>query len=630
MTSAKWLHYILLLKRLAFIVLLFQISRFVFALLNPETYSGSFFSIFLAGLRYDLTSIFILNSLLIILHLFQGEFSFRNNFQRAVSFLVISINSLALLFNIIDSAWYSYIQKRSTADVFAFINAGGADVTNNLLQYVFDYWYLLLLWLLMVSSLLVFEKKMRIFVKAHAGFSSTLFSVPLRSFFFLFFGAISIIGFRGGIQLKPLSLQAAAKMVPSAAIPLVLNTPYTIIKSWNDQLLEEAHFMTNAAATQKFPIHRSMTPDSAFIPMNVVVIIMESFSFEHISYYHPKETITPFIDSLLTSTVSWPNTYANGKRSIEGIPAIIASLPAWMDQPFINSAYNVNKINSLASLLKPYGYTTGFFHGGNNGTMGFDNFSKLAGYDHYYGKNEYDGAATDYDGHWGIFDHAYFSFMVRRLNTWKEPFHAAFFSLSSHHPYKVPENFKKEINQHLSPLEQSMAYADAALKLFFADAKKQAWYNRTLFVICTDHSGPASSPYTMNRLGAYHIPLLFILPGSTKGQVHIETAQQSDILPSVLHLLNYTGEYSTFGRDLFSSNEGWSVNYSNNSWQLITDQYMLQFDGQESTHLFKRSDMLLQHNLIKKDPAVATKLETFLKAVLQQYRYSLIHNHLVK
>ncbi|MBK9320310.1 MAG: sulfatase-like hydrolase/transferase [Bacteroidetes bacterium] len=107
-----------------------------------------------------------------------------------------------------------------------------------------------------------------------------------------------------------------------------------------------------------------VNPDSAFRPYNVVLIIMESFSFEHISYYNPGKSTTPFFDSLLRNTISFPNTFANAKRSIEGIPAVITSLPALMDQPFINSAYNVNKINSLASLLKPLGYRSGFFHGG--------------------------------------------------------------------------------------------------------------------------------------------------------------------------------------------------------------------------------------------------------------------------
>jgi phosphoglycerol transferase MdoB-like AlkP superfamily enzyme len=124
--------------------------------------------------------------------------------------------------------------------------------------------------------------------------------------------------------------------------------------------------------------------------------------------------------------------------------------------------------------------------------------------------------------------------------------------------------------------------------------------------------------------------LLFIIPGEEKNKVHLETAQQCDILPSVLHLLNYSGKYSSFGRNLFVSEKGWSVNYSNNSWQLITDQYILLFDGQESTHLYSREDIYLKKNLISIKSAAVPEMENFLKAILQQYRYALIHNQLVK
>ncbi len=630
MIRSKWFHYILLVKRLAFILLLFQLSRLAFIAVNPETATDTFKSIFLASLRYDITAIFIINSLIILMQLFPGPYQYQPYYQQTIGFLLILLNGIALLFNVIDTAWFSYIQKRSTADVFAFI-AGGEDVSNNLLIYIMDYWYLLVFWLLLLFSMIGFEKRIRLSIRTSEFKSTSFFSLPIRLVLFILLTGISIIGFRGGVQLKPLSVQSAAKLVHPSSIPLVLNTPYTIIKSWNDQILEEPDLLPIDTAEKIFQVHHPATNGKTLQAYNIVVVIMESFSFEHISYYHPEGiAITPFLDSLLLSSHAWPNTFANAKRSIDGIPAVISSIPALMDQAFINSAYNVNNINSLASLLKPFGYRSGFFHGGNNGTMGFDNFARLAGYDHYYGKNEYDGPANDYDGHWGIYDHAYFSFMIRQLNLWNEPFHAAFFSISSHHPYKIPEKYRDRIDLKMPPIQQGMTYADAALRSFFNEAKMQPWYKNTLFVITSDHSGPAGTPYSANRLGAYHIPLVFIIPGDSTPKVHWEIAQQCDVLPSVLQLIHYPGKYSAFGRDLFASSKGWSVNYSNNSWQLITDELILQFDGQESSHLYRRRDHLLKKNLLKKgDPSIREQ-ERFLKAVLQQYRYGLIHNQLVR
>src|SRR5436190_21261510 len=98
-----------------------------------------------------------------------------------------------------------------------------------------------------------------------------------------------------------------------------------------------------------------------------------------------------------------------------------------MNEPFITSQYNTIRINSIASLLKKQSYKTSFFHGGKNGTMGFDNFTAAAGFEKYYGKSEYDGPPSDDDGNWGIFDHAFYTFMIRKLNSEKEPFTSAVF-----------------------------------------------------------------------------------------------------------------------------------------------------------------------------------------------------------
>lgn len=628
MPLPRWIHYQLLFKRLFLIILLFQLSRLVFGLANPSTLSSDYLSIFLAGLRYDITAVCILNLPVVLMHVYPSKFSFSAGYQKIISTLIILLNALALLFNYIDAGWFPFIQKRSTIDFFTLISTGD-DLQNNIGIYLLDYWYLGLLWVLSAVALFYFENNFR----------KSIFTLPVKNQFLpthlrigvaillILFG---VIGFRGGMQLKPLSIQAAAKMVPSNSIPLVLNTPYTLLKSRDDQLLKEPTFISMDAAKKIFNIHRQTISDSTFNKKNVVLIIMESFSYEYISYYRPDKSVTPFLDSLMKVSDTWPNCFANAKRSIEGIPAVLSSMPSLMDQSFINSAYNVSNINSLASILQPHGYTTAFFHGGNNGTMGFDNFTKLAGYSNYYGKKEYDGPGEDYDGHWGIFDDKFFSFMIRKINSWKTPFHTAFFSVSSHHPYTIPSDYKNKIPRGLTPVEQGMAYADASLRSFFELAKKQSWYDETIFIITSDHSGPANTPYTSNRLGAYHIPLLFVNPQSTNARVHLEIAQQTDILPSTLHLLNYSGKYSSFGRNLFESSEGWSINYSNQTWELITDTRILQFDGINTTHYYLRQDSLLKNDLMNSNFSPSDTSSLLLRAILQQYQFGLIHNQLLQ
>ena len=181
------------------------------------------------------------------------------------------------------------------------------------------------------------------------------------------------------------------------------------------------------------------------------------------------------------------NAYANGKRSIEGIPAIIGGIPALLSDPFITSAYSSNTITTIPSLLKQKGYTSTFFHGGTNGTMGFDNFSRSSGFDHYFGRTEYDND-DDFDGSWGIYDEPFLQQAALEIDKMKLPFLAVLFTLSSHHPYKIPDKYVNQFPEGTLPLHQSIAYADFSLKRFFETALKMSWFSNTLFVITADHT----------------------------------------------------------------------------------------------------------------------------------------------
>ena len=131
MPLLRWIHYQLLFKRLILLLTLYQISRFIFGFTNPSTVSSDYFSIFLAGLRYDITTICILNLPVLLMHVYPSKFSFSAGYQKIISILIISLNALALLFNYIDTGWFPFIQKRSTIDFFTLISTGD-DLQNNI------------------------------------------------------------------------------------------------------------------------------------------------------------------------------------------------------------------------------------------------------------------------------------------------------------------------------------------------------------------------------------------------------------------------------------------------------------------------------------------------------------------
>src|SRR5690606_3286191 len=97
---------------------------------------------------------------------------------------------------------------------------------------------------------------------------------------------------------------------------------------------------------------------------------------------------TPFLDSLTGHSLSFTYSFSNGRKSIDGLPSVVSSIPS-LGVPYFLSPYSGNRINSLASLLKEKGYHSSFFHGAPNGSMGFEAFMNIAGFEAYYGLSEY-------------------------------------------------------------------------------------------------------------------------------------------------------------------------------------------------------------------------------------------------
>jgi len=203
------------------------------------------------------------------------------------------------------------------------------------------------------------------------------------------------------------------------------------------------------------------------------------------------------------------------------------------------------------------------------------------------------------------------------------------FSISSHHPYKVPKRYEGVFPQGEIPLHQCIGYADYSVKRFFETASKQSWFENTLFVITADHSIYSTYQEYRNNMNSFAIPLLFYTPdGSLKG-VDERLAQQIDILPTVLSYLNFPDCYTSFGNNLLdTNNENYVINYIGDSYQLIMNDYVIQFDGNKvvADYNFK-TDSNLKNRLNGAEDY--SQQQDKLKAIIQQYNNRMIKNDLV-
>lgn len=618
---------------------LYSVCRILFYLFNmglfPEVNTHDFMIMMLGGLRFDLSAVLYINLLFILLQLIPFKFRHLLKYQKRLDYLFYTTNAIGLALNCIDLIYYRFTQRRTTVIVFEeFKNE------HNYLQlakhFLLDYYYILLIWVLLVVVLVWLLEK----VKVDAPKWSGIKYYALNTIILAVFLGLTTIGLRSGLPPKqdfPLVPSDAGQYtVHPNDIAIVQNTPFCMLRTSRMQVYKKQNYFSEQELESiYFPIHR---PDSVgeFKKMNVVVIIVESLCKEALGCYNRElengtyQGYTPFLDSLAEHSLVFMNSFANSRVSIEASPAILASIPSLQDS-FTQSFYANNSINSLATCLSKKGYEIIFAHGAPNGSLGLNAFAVLAGINKYIGKDEY-GNDADYDGVWGIWDHHFLPFFARECTKFPEPFLASVFTVSSHHPYKVPAELTRQFTEGPIPIFRSLRYADYSLRKYFAEASRQPWFVNTIFVITGDHiSGRYNAKYKTS-LGAFGVPLIFYTPGKQiLSRKDFRVAQQIDIMPTILNYLGYDKPYFAFGKDLLDDKEdNISINYIGNAFQLIWDNWVIQYNTYNTVGLFDRiSDPLLKNNLDGKNDTIQIRMERKVKAVIQQHNNRMIDNRML-
>jgi phosphoglycerol transferase MdoB-like AlkP superfamily enzyme len=407
----------------------------------------------------------------------------------------------------------------------------------------------------------------------------------------------------------------------------VLNTPFSVIRTINKKAYPTPQFFKNEELDSFFsPIHQP-NDSLPFIKKNVVIIIWESLGREYIgslnnSFGNDYESYTPFLDSLLQNCLTFKHTFSNGRKSIDAMPSILSSIPHIIE-PFIVSNYSLNKVDGIAAALNSKGYHSAFFHGAPNGSMGFEAFAKKIGFKEYYGMTEYEQekGEGDFDGTWAIWDEPFLQYYAEKMNEFPEPFVTSIFTASSHHPFVVPKEYEDVFPKGELAIHQPMRYTDNAFRKFFETAKRQKWYENTLFVITGDHTNMTNHTFYTTDVGSFCVPVIFFDPSGEIVQKGItdKIAQQIDIMPTILAALHYDEPFVAFGQDLFSTpqEETFAITYNGGIYQFIQNGYNLQFDGEKTADLYALNDSTQQNNL--KGLEEKPEMEQKLKAIIQQY-----------
>jgi phosphoglycerol transferase MdoB-like AlkP superfamily enzyme len=544
--------------------------------------------------------------------------------------LYFSTNITAYVTNYVDFIYYKFSQSRLTTTVFDLLE----NETNKLdlmSSFIVDYWHVflifiisVLLWIYLYNSI-TFKSN-----ESPKNFKYYGFSL----FWSLMIIFISIVGMRGGLgnATRPINMVDAHRFVKKGIhADFVLNSPFCLIRTYKKNYFKKKNFLIDSEINSIVNPRKKLN-DSIYSKPNVVLIIMESFGREYIGAFNKNNEIknyvsyTPFLDSLANKSLIFTNAFSNGRQSIEALPSILASLPSFKI-PFTSSPYANQEIQSLVSVFNELDYSTSFFHGAPNGSMGFLGLSNILGFDNYFGKNEFNDNSL-YDGYWGIWDEPFLGFMKDELDKFKEPFFSTFFSLTSHEPFKVPKEYKDVFPKGEVDMHQVIGYSDNALRTFFNSSKSEPWFKNTLFIITADHCNQFWYPFYREPINRFAIPIIFYHPNNSLRGENSELSQQLDIFPSIIDLVGYNKPINSWGRSLFSnkSDQPFSIHFSGTVYHFSMNEYNLVFDGEKVIGVYNVKDYALSNNIMS-DVDYSVE-ERYLKAFYQDYMNRIIEGKL--
>ena len=608
--------------------------------LYPDLSASHLLELLKGGIVFDTTAILYTNALWVVMVLFPLHLKETALWHRVCRWTFVTVNTLCLSVNLADAVYFRYTMRRTTTTVFQeFSNEG--NLSSIFMAEAANHWYFFLLavatgwglWKCYVTPPLSRHK-----LDWRAYDLATLFSLMALTPF-------CVAGIRGGWtrDIRPITISNANNYCDRPAeTGIVLNTPFSLIRTIGKNNFEVPVYYHNKAELESIfnPVHVPQ-PRHPFVRKNVVVIIVESFGREYIGAYNkhiPKyKGFTPFTDSLIANgALTYRYSYCNGRKSIDGMPSILSSIPMFVE-PFFLSPYSVNHVSGLADCLNGKGYETAFFHGAERGSMGFLAFARATKFQHYFGREDYVAdprtrGDKDFDGWWGISDEPFMQYFCMKMTEMQEPFMTALFTLSSHHPYQVPQAYRSVYLEEDPdmPVYKVIRYADMALQHFFAAASRQPWFRNTIFAITSDHTNQSKLDEYHTDLGGFCSPVIFYDPSGQMGSGMVEAiAQQTDMMPTLLEHLGYDKPYVTFGIDLLNTpaDSTWAVNYINGIYQYVKHGHVLQFDGQRTRAVYSLEDRLMKHNVLGKYPR-QTQMERELKAIIQQYMERMTENRL--
>lgn len=347
---------------------------------------------------------------------------------------------------------------------------------------------------------------------------------------------------------------------------LCSNGPYQFVGAFRNNILDYKPFYADgpdlqiSALAKKivgkdpsvgdlYDISRSISSKRQEQKLNIFVICVESLSADFLSRFGQKKNLTPFLDQWFKKGMLFSRFYATGTRTIRALEAITLSIPPTPGRSLVKRPGN-EKLYNVGKVFKDRGYDIAFIYGGRGYFDNMNAFYAGNGYrvvDLY----DFDDGEIGFQNAWGVSDGDLYRKAVKEANrayAKGKPFFYTLMTTSNHRPYTYPEG-KIDIPSGTGGRNGAVKYTDYAIGEFLSLARKQKWFDDTVFVLVADHCASSNGEIGL-PLNKYHIPLFIYSPKHIPAKEVAKISSQIDIGPTLLSTLGFKYKSHFWGMDI--------------------------------------------------------------------------------
>lgn len=511
--------------------------------------------IFIKGLRLDasMSGYFLLITFVFaLIHLFLSKYT--RFFDKIIHVYTLILLVVVLILGLIDIGIYQEwgTKLNSRAIEFLILSPGEALASSSSSP-------MLLNSLLFVLELTVLWYLYKRYFRYH--FERLFYIVPRFIGIILMLG-ICVVMIRGGLQLAPINQSAVYFSQHTIVNHASLNTEWNLMHSVIENHFSNENpyrFLDETLAKQKVDSLYKCEEDSNISILkntkpNIVFIVLESYTSDVVEHFGGEQGVAPNLSRLAREGISFKNIYASGDRTDKGLIAILSAFPSQAVRTIIQQPDKFEKLPSITKLLSDKGYNTSFYYGGESEFANFKSYLITAGVQEIIDKNNFD--KSQMNSKWGAHDGFLFEKVLQEFKNKKSPFASVVLSLSSHEPFEIPVESPYNGSDLPSQFRKAAHYTDQCLKSFFDNAKKEAWYKNTLFVLVADHGHRLPKEYnTAYEIKKFRIPLILygdVIKEEYRGFEIMSIGSQTDIATTLLTQLNINSTQFVWSKNLLN------------------------------------------------------------------------------